>query len=359
LYPKNGGITLPVDLFRTIAIVLVILLHAAIEPSPTVNIMSPQGVQLWWASNVYDSLARTCIPLFIMLTGALLLQPSKTEEPLKVFFKKRWTRIGIPLLFWGLAYFVWQVFVNKVPLTADFILQGIFAGPYYHFWFIYLLVGLYLLTPIIRVIVAHTNWVTIKYFLLIWFVGTAIIPLFTLYANISNQSYWFGQSVFVLTGMVGYFILGAYIPKLRLRSSVLFIILALSSVWTIFGTYFVVGTLGEQYSQVFLDATSFSVIFASIALFLLLAAVPSQAVQTKYPRGNLVLRLISENTLPIYLFHVMVLETLQKGYLGFQISVTTMNPIIEIPLITAVTLLICLAIIVTLKKLPYVKRIIG
>jgi hypothetical protein len=55
----------------------------------------------------------------------------------------------------------------------------------------------------------------------------------------------------------------------------------------------------------------------------------------------------------------MVLEALQKGFLGFKISVTTMNPIIEIPLITAVTLLICLAIIVPLKKIPYVRRVIG
>ena len=71
------------------------------------------------------------------------------------------------------------------------------------------------------------------------------------------------------------------------------------------------------------------------------------------------LKLISQNTLPIFLFHVIVLESLQKGYFGFTISITKMNPIIEIPLITALTLLICLAVIVPLKKIPYVKRIIG
>jgi hypothetical protein len=54
-----------------------------------------------------------------------------------------------------------------------------------------------------------------------------------------------------------------------------------------------------------------------------------------------------------------VLETLQKGYLGLKISVTNINPIIEIPLVTAVTFLVCLAIIVPLKKVPYVKRILG
>jgi surface polysaccharide O-acyltransferase-like enzyme len=359
LYPKNEGINLPVDLIRTVAMIFVILLHAAIEPYPTLDIMSPQSVQHWWASDVYNSLARTCVPLFIMLTGALLLQPSKADEPLRVFFKKRWNRVGIPILFWSAAYFAWRFFVNGEALALNSFLQSALAGPYFHFWFLYLLVGLYLLTPIIRVIVAHADWRIIKYFFLIWFVGTGIIPLLTLYANISPQTVWFKENVFVLTGLIGYFILGAYVAKLRLRSSILYLILALSSVWTIIGTYFLIGTLGEQYSQFFLDASSFSVIFASVALFLILASVPSQTIENRFPNGNRVLTLISLNTLPIYLFHVMVLETLQKGYLGFKISVTTMNPIIEIPLITVVTLLICLAIIVPLKKLPYVREIIG
>ena len=359
LSPKNEGIALPVDLIRTVAIILVILLHAAIEGIPNLDIMSPQGVQLWWASNIYNSIARTAVPLFVMLTGALLLQPNKADEPLRVFFKKRWNRIGIPLLFWGAIFFAWDFSVKGQALTLTTVLQGLLAGPYVHFWYVYILVGLYLITPLVRVVVAHADWKIIKYFLLIWFVGTGIIPLLTLYASISPQTVWFRQNVFLLTGLLGYFILGAYVAKLRLRSSVLFLMLALSSVWTIVGTYFLIGTMGEQYSQFFLDASSFSVIIASVTLFLILASIPNQTVENRFPNGNRLLKLISQNTLPIYLFHVIVLETLQKGYLGFKISVTNMNPIIEIPLITLFTLLICLAIIVPLKKLPYVKRIIG
>ncbi|MGA3058921.1 MAG: acyltransferase family protein [Candidatus Bathyarchaeia archaeon] len=357
--PKNGGIALPVDLIRTVAIILVILLHASIEPNPTIFFMSPQGVQLWWTSNIYDSLSRSSIPLFIMLTGALLLQPSKVDEPLRVFFKKRWNRIGIPFFFWTVAYFAWRFFVNGEALTSISILQGLLAGPYFQFWYLYVLVGLYLLTPIIRVIVAYAQLRIIKYFFLLWFVGSGIVPLLTLYPSIRAQASWFDQNVFVLTGLIGYFILGAYITKLRLRSSILILILVLSSVWTIIGTYILIGTMGEQYSQFILDASSFNVILASVALFLILASVPMQTVETRFPQGNRVLKLISQNTLPIYLFHVIVLETLQRGYLGFKISVTTINPIIEIPLITVVTLLICLAIIVPLKKIPYVKRLIG
>ena len=132
MYP-NGRTSLPVDLIRTIAIILVILLHASIEATPNIDIMSPQGVQLWFSSNIYTSLAWSAVPLFVILTGALLLQPIKVNEPLKVFFKKRFNRIGLPLIFWGAAYFAWRYFVNGEALTSNSILQGIFAGPYTSF----------------------------------------------------------------------------------------------------------------------------------------------------------------------------------------------------------------------------------
>jgi surface polysaccharide O-acyltransferase-like enzyme len=358
-YSKNEGISFPVDLVRTVAIILVILLHAAIEPNPTLDFMSPPGVQLWWASNVYNSISRSAVPLFIMLTGALLLQPNKTDEPLGIFFKKRWNRIGIPVMFWGAIFFAWDFLARGQAPTLLSVLQGVLAGPHVHFWYVYILVGLYLITPLLRIIVTHANWKTIQYFLIIWFVGTGILPLLTLYVDISPQAVWFRQNVFLLVGLLGYFVLGAYVAKLKLRRSILALMLILSSLWTIIGTYFLIASLGEQYSQFFLDASSFSVIIASVSLFLILTSIRTQKIENRFPRGNRVLKLISENTLPIYLFHLIVLETLQKGYLGLKISVTNLNPIIEIPLVTTVTLLICLAIIVPLKKLPYVKRIIG
>ena len=55
----------------------------------------------------------------------------------------------------------------------------------------------------------------------------------------------------------------------------------------------------------------------------------------------------------------MVLEALQKGFFGFQISLKTMNPVLEIPLITVVTLFICLGVFYPMKKIPFMKRMLG
>jgi len=354
---KDEGFLLPVDLIRTVAIVFVILLHASAEPNPNIDMMSPQAGQLWWTADIYGAIARTAVPLFVMLTGALLLQPSKTEEPLRVFFKKRWNRIGIPVIFWMIVFFAWNTLARGQPLTPTSIVDGVLVGPYVQFWYVYLLIGLYLITPVIRVVVAHANWSTARYFLLLWFIGTGVVSLLTL-TSFSSQVVWFRDNVFLITGMLGYFFLGAYITRLKLRRFITFSILVGGVVWTIFATYLLIGSLGEFYSTFFMDASSFSIILISIAIFLILAAVPNQSLQ-KWPKANKILQTISANTLPIYLFHLIILETLQKGYLGIQISVTSLNPVIAIPLATAVTLLMSLAIIVPLKKVPFVARIIG
>ncbi len=354
MIPKHWDITLPVDLIRAVAIVLVILLHASIEDYPNVDLMSPQGTQIWVASNIYDSIARVCIPLFVMLAGALLLQPSKADEPLGVFFKKRFARIGVPFLFWGAIYFVWGYFVEGWSLSAQTIAQGILNGPYYQFWFLYLLLGLYILTPILRVLIKHAKPKIIRYLVAIWFLGTAILPLIGLLGP-----YQLNANVFIFTGWIGYFVLGVYLLNVHVRRWLLYVGLAGGLLWTMIGTYLIVGHMGEKYSQYFYDAYTFNIIVASEALFLLLLSVPTQALQNQRPRLNRAVKVVSANTLPIFLFHPIVLETLQNGYLGVTISITTLNPFIEIPLITALTLLICLAVIVPLKKIPGVKRVIG
>lgn len=346
--------SLHVDLIRVVAIVLVILLHAATESYVPVDLMAPQEVTRWWTMNIYDSIARPAVPLFIMLSGALLLQPSKLQEPLRVFFKKRLARIGVPFVFWGVAYFAWRVFANREVLSAESILQGIFTGPYIHFWFLYLIAGLYLITPLLRVIVAYAEWKTIKYFLWLWFIGTVITPFFDLF-----DAFRLSGGIFMITGWMGYFLLGPYLLRIRPRSWILYTLLFAGYAWTILGTYIITGTIGERFSQFFYDATSVSVIASSVALFMLLANFPAGKIENRFPRANKLLRQISQNTLPIYLFHVMVMEALQRGYFGFKISIATMNPIVEVPLLTVVTLGICLGVVYLVKKIPLVKKIIG
>jgi surface polysaccharide O-acyltransferase-like enzyme len=347
-----------VDLIRTIAMVGVILLHSSgqwIISSKEMNQLTPLGITRWVIVDFYQTMGVIAVPLFLMLTGALLLQPEKQNESLKGFFKKRWTRIGLPFFFWAAVYFVWDFCVQNIPFSLGVITQGMLNGPYSQFWYIYVLVGLYLLTPLLRAFLASADQTLIKYFVTLWIIGVAILPFFGLLSPFMLNS-----NVFVISGFVGYFVLGTYLTTVKMRRSILCIFMALGIALTAFGTYVQVITGGTN-MYFFSEYISPTVILAAVMMFLLLLTFKPFSVQQEIrpSKGNKLIKVISENTLGIFFLNVILLESFQNGYFGFVINRNTLNPIIEVPLMTVMVLFASLAIILLLKKIPYINRLIG
>ena len=121
--------------------------------------------------------------------------------------------------------------------------------------------------------------------------------------------------------------------------------------------HFLAHSLEQDYF--FLDYLTANLIAASVALFMLLSRFKADWPGSNNPRVSQVAHAISENTLPIYLLHVIILESLQRGYFGFQLSLTTMNPVIGVPLITIVTFFITFGLVLIMKKIPVLKKLIG
>ncbi len=353
------GRAVNVDLIRTIAMIGVLLLHASGRYVVTIqelNQMNPSGITCWGVVDIYQSVAVPLgVPLFLMLTGALLLQPEK-KDTLSVFFKKRWARIGLPSLFWGVAYFAWDFLVQKIPFSSGAIVQGILNGPYTQLWYLYVLAGLYLLTPILRIFIANADQTLIKYFVILWVLGAAIIPfvgLFSIYELNSN--------VFTLTGYIGFFVLGTYLSTIQLRRKTLSFFIILGIALTGIGTYALAATVGGAEMYFFQQYFSPTVIFASVMMFLLLLTIKPHSAQKESSPSKIqkLSQLISQNTLGIFFIHVMIIESIQRGYFGFSINRDVINPIIEVPLLTAIVLFASLAIILLLKKIPHLKQLIG
>jgi surface polysaccharide O-acyltransferase-like enzyme len=351
-------IAIPDDLIRTLAMVLVILLHASNE---TLELLPSGTTTYWWTAVVYKSLALSCVPLFVLLSGALLLQPAKLNEPIRVFLRKRLSRIGLAFAFWSVVYTAWSFYVHipKIPVTLSNIsgaaLYDLFSGAYYQFWFIYLIVGLYLITPILRVIIAYGNLRVIRYLILLWFVGVAVVPIIQL-----ASGYTLNSLVFVIGGWVGYFVLGSYLQRIKLRSAILYGLLIICFVWTLFGIWLMNYPFsGLQQNFFFFDYLTANVIIGSAALFMILLKFRPDWPGSNHKITSRVAQAISKNTLPIFLFHVIILESFERGFFGFTLSVTTLNPIIEIPLITALTLFVTLGLVLLMRKVPVLKKLIG
>ncbi|MCW4009060.1 MAG: acyltransferase family protein [Candidatus Bathyarchaeota archaeon] len=349
---------LNVDLIRTIAIIGVILVHASgrwtVDPQRFTQ-MTQTETACWGVVCIYQSLATIGVPLFAMLTGALLLQPGK-KESIRAFFKKRWLRVGLPFIFWGAIYFIWDFTVIKIPFSVGAIIQGILNGPYTHFWYGYVLVGLYLMTPILRVLLEKADQTIMKYFVAIWFLGVTITPLIGVLTP-----YTLRASLFTLDLFVGYFFLGTYLLTVQIRRQTTLMLMILGFALTVALTYLLAATVGGSKMYLFQQYFSPTVILASAMVFLLLATIqpPSTGKKPNRSRSNKLLGVISANTLSLYLLHVMILESIQNGYFGFTINRNIISPTISVPIETAITLFISLGIILLLKKVPYLQKLIG
>ena len=294
-----------------------------------------------------------------MLSGALLLQPVKVNEPIRVFLKKRLSRIGLAFAFWTAIYTIWSFYVSKTPVTLANVGQSIsfdlFSGAYYQFWFIYLIVGLYLITPILRVVITYGGDKMIRYLIIVWFVGVAVVPLLEL-----ASGFILNVDVFVIGGWIGYFVLGLYLLKVKLRSAVLYGLLVLGFVWTIFGVWLMNFPMVDvQRQNFFVDSLTANVIIGSVALFMILLKFRPDWPGSNQTIGKRLVQAISKNTLPIFLFHIIILESFERGFFGFTLSPLTLNPIFEIPLITVLTFFITLGLVLIMRKVPILNKLIG
>lgn len=360
---KKSEFFLPNDLIRAFAIVLVILNHA----SNTVQVNFFQTPVLWGVVSIFRSLFQAGVPLFVMLSGALLLTPSKVNEPLRVFFKERLVRILLPFLFWGLAYFAWRRFAEHEIITFDTILNG-FSGfdqlPFSHFWFIYMIIGLYLITPVLRVLVSYASKKILLYSIILWFLGTAIIPLFGMKSILLNTdvSIILNSDFFVMAPYVGYFVLGAYLRNVKVDFRIVCPIFFVGLLWTSIGNCIVTVSAGATgYVQtIFGQYFYMSIILTSAALFLLLCAVPIERLEKSLPRCYSLVSRISQDSFAIYFLHLMVLIVLcQEWLFGFNLGIISLNPILEIPVLSLLTLIVSLGIIWLLRKVPMMNKAIG
>ncbi|KAG1261821.1 hypothetical protein G6F65_014792 [Rhizopus arrhizus] len=145
------------DAARWLAAVAVVLLHSA---ALIVSDPAAYGGGAWLAANLYDSAARWCVPVFVMVSGALLLDPDKPQDALK-FYSRRMARICAPLVFWTLFYLTWRTGLDwwdDGRVDFSFWPRKVVQGePYYHLWYLYMIVGLYLFAPLARMLYARST----------------------------------------------------------------------------------------------------------------------------------------------------------------------------------------------------------
>lgn len=203
-----------IDELRAIAILSVILCHTAGTYRPFIYDNLKLAVP-----GFLNLVGFIGVPLFFMISGALLLNRDYT---LSEFFKKRFTRILYPFIFFMVITLLLQHFVLGAHTSQ---LIKIFFGSDRYTWFVWVIMGIYLFLPVINSFVKEYGLRGVEYFLAIWFV-TVILNTAGLY-----PFYRFDLSYFA--NFIGYFVLGYYITnkefnisdkKMMIFSIILFVV---------------------------------------------------------------------------------------------------------------------------------------
>jgi surface polysaccharide O-acyltransferase-like enzyme len=132
------------DLMRVLACIAVVALHTS---AWVLFFDADLGQGTWQFNNILSACCRWCVPLFVMLSGAIFLdQPAAGSS--RAFIRKRVKRVGIPLIFWSLFYFAWNDYsrMQEFSLKNDLLLL-LKGQPHYHLYFLFVMVGLYAITP--------------------------------------------------------------------------------------------------------------------------------------------------------------------------------------------------------------------
>ncbi len=341
------------DVLRCLAIFMVVVLHAA-------GSMAFKYMRIdhgaWWASNLLDSLTRPCVPLFFMVSGYFLLDPSK-QEALGTFFRKRVVKVVVPFLGWAIFYILWNVSYHLQPITLPDAIKEIITGPvYFHLWFVYTLIGLYLATPIMRLFVRHATRELALYFLGLWVISAGIVPVLDQFFGLH-----IGVEFFVVIGELGFFVAGGLLRDVRLTrrqcafAAALFV---LAGAFTVAITGLLTLNAGGKLGDFFYNYPTLNVMLMSFALFLIVKSLPFDRLLDAHPRWRQAIISLSTKTLGIYFVHVVILELLQYDTVLPQFGVSFFPALGIILAVSAVTLTLSYAIIAVMQRVPMIRAFV-
>jgi surface polysaccharide O-acyltransferase-like enzyme len=338
-----------IDLVRVFAVFQVVLVHL----SYVIFFKEDPLTYNWQAANFYDSFSRMGVPLFFMVSGYLLL---RKDEPVVDFFRKRFMKVGIPTLFWSVAYLLWSVKAytdgSMNPLSVILsMLKAIYTGNVeIHLWFLYILIGIYLVVPILRVYVSAASRQNLTYFIVMWFLATPLLEL-------AQRVIGFETALVipVVAGYVGYFMMGYLLADVELSRQGM-ILSILGCIIAVAVTYFGTNILSVNAAPIdtyFSSYFSPPTVLASICGFLLL-----KNLGQKLGGAGRTVRLVSATSFGIYLIHIFVVELLRQGELGFHLYSWMAPSVYMIPLTALAVFVLSFMIIFVMRKIPALKLLV-
>lgn len=288
-----------------------------------------------------------CVPLFFMISGALLL-PCREVEPATTYVKKRIGKVLGPTIFFSFFYILLNISDgwNVGTLVTNLFSIPFSAQGHGILWFMYTLSGLYLLVPIISPWLRQTSKHEIELYLALWFI-TLLYPYIGLILKVDTGN---TGLLYYFTGYVGYFLLGHYMSRYSLSFKWLLPMLVLVLPLPIFNK--VLGWNLDYYSALWYLSAPVAVMTTAWfgAVKILLEKAQMKGLLLK------LLMIISNLSFGIYLIHIFVMRTLLWNCSIIQ---TISNYYLQTLVVVLLTFLGSFAVCYIISRLPLSQYIIG
>ena len=285
---------------------------------------------------------RFAVPCFIMISGCLLLDPKRKVTINKLI---RYITRTILLYLFLLFFYVFisnlelenlrsiASFIKWVQSSLKLFITVLIDDTNFIIWLWYfpMLVGLYLLTPILRTFTEHANRQTIYFVLIALFITTCVIPTVNSYFNLNILNFSEFSSV-VFLYLIGYFVVNTDLIK----SSYIYIGGIIGFIGFSIATYFGVS-----------DQLDMFIVLESMMIFKIFS---SGKIRIK---NNIIINSISKYSLGIYVVHMFWLSLL----FSFEIDFTIFPMIIGEFIFWAYAMIMSLLTSMILYRLPLIKKL--
>lgn len=339
---KNYNIS--ADFLRILAAFYVIYSHST---DRFVLYTTLKGSLAWHVIYYINTLSRVAVPLFIILSGYLLLNNEKIKS-LKTFYQRRFSRVFFPFIIWLIIYYGWTVFWDQTILTPQFIWKTLWHGDIWHLYFLIIILELYLITPILKSYSKTKKQQTILFLSLL---ALSIISSLLVIYQINLRR----LSLTMFIPYIGIYYAGSYLRDFKITKLLTFVFFALYLVLALITNLVANGNMTTSFI-----VFNYSPTLLSMTLFLFLAGKDFHKILhlNFSERFKKIVSFIGRTTFGIYLLHFLVLDLVWKYFhlLPWELHA----PLILWACVPAfITFAICLAVISLIRLLPYSKYFVG
>lgn len=304
----------------------------------------------WISANIIESVFYFSAPMFLMISGATLLD-YRDRYDTKTFFKKRVSKVLIPYILWTFIALFTYTLMGRFS-WHDFFSNFVFEGLLYTkvestYYFFLILLAIYLAIPFVTMIPNEKRQKAFKYIIIVILIVEYISPF--ILRHLFHRPYNGDWSIPVISRFMIYPVIGYYIHKYEIKNKAAIYLMGILGFLLIFGGTWIFSYEAESVDRRFKEYLNLPCLCYTSAIFLLFKNLD----KTKFiEKLHIVFKLFAPFTFGIYLMHKIVISILEK-YSKLDFSLIWVRLTFPVLVFFALS-----GILFLIKKVPYLKKIV-